>query len=336
MQSTAVINESSISRASGYDVYSKVLVVEHDAAKLETLKHFIENCKLVGYQASKNTIENILKSSVDLGAMFLPHTDAQGNSNAALILAIHRARSELPIFLRVASHEAVVELPDELKKAVAGFYVYGELERMKALVDKYLFNRHYPSEFVASVKEFTLSAFRAAFRNFEVAADIPYIVKDKIIYGELFSLLPLESSWCRGYMMLQCEEENIREAIAARKTQLNSSDPDFRHVNGLLGELANMIWGGFKTRYGASSIDTQGRVRVEVPIIINHARKFISFGADDPQLCLKFTLTDPDGELGPVVVYEKFIFSLDWSPDKYAEANRSVNELVSSGELEMF
>lgn len=317
-------------------VRSKVIVLEHDKAMLGRLRDFIERNNLVGYQATEATILSVLKHSVDLGAIFLPCTDSRGSSLADLAIAIHGSRPELPIFLRTDADETGRDLEPGLRSVVAGIYQGSEAEQLKELVDTFLFNRHYPNEFVTSVKEFTLNAFKAAFKGLRIEVEPPYIVRDKIIFGELFSLLPLESNWCRGYMMLQSEESNVREAISVRKTQMNVIEPTFRHVNELLAELANMIWGSFKARYGFGSGHVPDRVRVEVPIIINHARKFISFGADDPQLCFRFTLTDPDGKVPPMVMYEKFIFSLDWSPERFAESNRSVNELVSSGELEMF
>ncbi len=317
-------------------IRSKVVVIEHDKDALDALKDFTERCQLDGYQANRSTVLGILSRNVDLGAIILSSRHAQEHDDIELVRAIHKARSELPIFLRVDSQAAAKQLPDELRNLVAGIYTHGDYDNLKSLMDTFLFNRHYPNEFVSGVKEFTLSAFQAAFKDLIIEVDPPYIVKDKIIYGELFSLLPLESPWCRGYMTLQAEEENIRAAIAAHKTQLNANEPEFRHVNELLSELANMIWGGFKTRYGAASPESTGRVRVEVPIIINHGRKYISFGADDPQLCFKFRLTDPEGKLKPIHMYQKFIFSLDWSPEKYAEANSSVNDLVSSGDLELF
>ena len=292
MNLSATIKVPAQSPAEQHGIRSKVVVVEHDKDKLRALKNFIENSNLDGYQASKSTVLSILSRSVDLGAIFLSHSDGHRREEVELALAIHKARAELPIFLRVDAQMAVGDLPVELRNVIAGVYVHGEFESLKELVDTFLFNRHYPNEFVAGVKEFTLSAFRAAFKGLNVEVDPPYIVKDKIIYGELFSLLPLESAWCRGYMTLQSEEENVRAAIAARKTQLHAVEPSFRHVNELLSELANMIWGAFKTRYGSTTTEAHGRVRVEVPIIINHARRYISFGADDPQLCFKFTLTD--------------------------------------------
>ena len=113
------------------------------------------------------------------------------------------------------------------------------------------------------------------------------------------------------------------EAIATKRALINPPEPNFRHVNSILGELSNMIWGGIKNRYGSKSTqESVGQVRVEIPIIVNHARKYISFGSDDPQLCFKFTLLDNTGYINPITIYQKFIFSLDWTPEKYTESNR--------------
>jgi hypothetical protein len=43
-----------------------------------------------------------------------------------------------------------------------------------------------------------------------VLAEAPTIVRDRLIYGEVYSLIPLEAAWCRGYMMLQIEERSLR------------------------------------------------------------------------------------------------------------------------------
>ena len=95
-----------------------------------------------------------------------------------------------------------------------------------------------------------------------------------------------------------------------------------------------MIWGRFKTEYGGS--DTTSKHRVEVPIIINHARKYISFGSEDPQLCFKYSLFVSGTRVIPIEVYQKFVFSLDWAPEKYSEGQKKVDALVSNGELELF
>jgi len=337
MQSSAQLNAMTHPETDEHEVLSKVVIVEHDAQTLAALKSFFEECKLVGYRASADSALSILSSNIDLGGIFLSEVNCDGNDCFELVSAIHKARPDLPIFMRLAPEQGMDDLPEEISKALAGVYATGDYACAKELIETYLFSRHYPSEFVSEIKDMTLAALQASFKGMQITVDQPYIIKDKLIYGELFSLIPLESNWCRGYMMLQTEEEKIIDMIRAKKSSVNAPEPTFRHVNGVLGELSNMVWGSFKNRYGLKTQqEGPGQVRVEIPIIVNHARKYISFGSDDPQLCFKFTVTDPDGKLGSSVLYQKFIFSLDWAPEKYAESDKSVNELVSSGELEFF
>jgi hypothetical protein len=177
---------------------------------------------------------------------------------------------------------------------------------------------------------------RSAFRGVEIMHPVPYIVRDKLIYGELFSLMPIESDWCRGYMMFQGEEKNMLDMIRARKTQLAPKEPHFRDVNNLLSEIANMAWGGFKARFVSQSDQSGAAYRTHVPIIINHAQRFISFGAEYPQLCFQYQLTDTDGLVAPVTLYQKFVFSLHWSPEKFEASRIAVDDLLKGGELQLF
>ncbi|MBI3563223.1 MAG: chemotaxis protein CheX [Gammaproteobacteria bacterium] len=316
------------------DIVCKVLVYEHDKSVSALLKEFFTHSNLVGYAVRKDNLVRILNSNVDLGGVFITENDSRGHSNLGLAIDVHKNRPELPIFLRRESLHHMEDYPKELQKIFAGFYLKTDLSPLKELTDTFLFTRHYPNEFVHEIRSKSLEAIKSSFKNMLITVEPPYIVKDKVIYGELFSLMPLESSWCRGYMMLQSEETNVLDVIKARKTTLNPIEPNFRHVNSVFGELSNMIWGAFKNLYGSAGIGNG--LRVEVPIIVNHARKYISFGSEDPQLCLKYTLSDQDGTLQPIVIYQKFIFSLAWSPEKFAESQKKVEALVSTGELELF
>jgi hypothetical protein len=164
----------------------------------------------------------------------------------------------------------------------------------------------------------------------------PYLVRDRLIFGEIFTLMPLESSWCRGYMMLQTEEVMLMHLVKSGRTFINPEDAyDFRNLNSLLGEITNLVWGAIKNRY-LSSV-REGEYLSQVPIIANNLHRYISFGSDNPQLCFKYTITDEnDDTVKPLVVQQKFIFNLSWSPEDFTENVASVDDLVSSGELEFF
>jgi len=74
---------------------------------------------------------------------------------------------------------------------------------------------------------------------------------------------------------------------------------------------------------------------VQVPLIVNHKHKYISFGSENPQLCFRFNLADPVTG-GATTLYARFVFNLSWSPDDFREIPQAVAGLVDSGELELF
>lgn len=90
----------------------------------------------------------------------------------------------------------------------------------------------------------------------------------------------------------------------------------------------------FKNRF-VSGEQLPGR-QSQVPIIVNHQHRYISFGSEDPQLCFKYTLLDPDGKAAPLVLYQRFIFNLSWAPEKFKENEAIAEDLFDSGELELF
>lgn len=319
------------------NIVSKVLVHESDEQALARLKAFFTDNQLVGMRTQHDNIIDVLKSNIDLGAVFLSESVSGNNSSGAeLASVLHRLRPELPIFLRRETSSSKDDLPEHVQTAVVAAYQLDALDKLKETLDTYLFSQHYPKALVQGIEEITRGVFNSAFKGMQVECDLPYLIKDKFIYGELFSLMPLESSWCRGYMMFQVEEQHVLEVIQLDKTHIKPADADFRHVNNLLSELSNMAWGGFKTKFFSNDHVEDTQYKVQVPIIVNHGRKFISFGSDDPQLCFRYTLTDPDNAFAPIVLYQKFVFSLSWSPEKFQENQQKVDDMIDSGELELF
>ena len=320
-------------------IVSHVLVYDINDFALDRIKDFCAENSLIGLRAQNSNMEEVLNSHIHLGAVFLcEEPDETGMSGIEIAIEIHKLRPELPIFLRRNEAKDLNDLPRELQSIFAGSFHNETFDSLKGMVDRYLFSLHYPEELVSGIKELSLEVLNSSFKDMEVFCDTPYIVKDKIIYGELFSLMPIESNWCRGYVMLQTEERAMMDAIRADKTQLSPIDPDFREVNTMLSEISNMVWGGFKARYISSDDENEEKLahRIQVPIIINHSHKYISFGSNEPQLCYRYTLIDPQGYLAPISLYQKFVFSLSWSPEKFKESQNEVDDLVNNGALELF
>ena len=309
---------------------SKVLILEHDPACLDELKRFCDAHSLVGLRAQADTVLAALKTNVDLGAVFIAEEhEAAATPGMALAHAIHHLRPELPIFLRQREKKVLSERD---RGAVRAAYTREAIDELAPVIDESIFSLVYPNALVRGITEISVAALQALFRDKVVQCDTPHIVRDRIIYGEVFTLIPLESSWCRGYMMLQTEEDAMRAALG-----LSDDDPSaaYRELNNTLGEATNLIWGAFKNRY--ISYNDGGAHLTQIPIVINHRHKYISFGSQDPQLCFRYTLTDPARpDAPPTQVRQRFIFNLAWSPDDFQENKTSVEDLFESGELEMF
>jgi len=310
------------------NVSSKVLVYEHDADAMDWLKGFFKDHSLIGLRAEQEgRIQDVLKSNIDLGAIFVSDKIAPD-----LVERMALVRAELPIFVRVSSSDS----PIRDMAAVTASFRDGDSEKLEDLINRYIFNRHYPTELIREVERETCGSLNDAFQGVAVHSEPPYLIRDRIIYGELFSLIRLESDWCRGYMMLQIAEDQISRMIergAVPGIESKSPDMNFRIVNGLLSELTNSVWGRLKSCFLPGGSFREKRFSAEIPSVINHGRNYISFGTDDPKLCFKYTLRPENGEDDPAVVYQKFAFHLRWEPESMEAVGDQVNTMVEEGGL---
>ena len=315
-------------------VLSKVLVLDDASQHFEQLKHLCDESRLVGIkpnQPGRDSVMGILKSNVDLsGILLYENYGNEAGKGIALAREIRHSRPELPIFLRRDGVSNLGGLSASDAGIFCGAFSLSDVSQFHALVESSIFSRVYPTDLVRGITEMTLSSLQTLFKHCTVEVEAPYLVKDRIIYGEVFSMIGIESNWCRGYMMLQTEEARLLEIMQGADGQSLS----FRDLNSVLGEATNLIWGSFKNRYVGDSDNMSGLAQTQVPIIINHQRRYISFGSEDPQLCLKYNLLAND-KAEPVPIYQRFVFNLSWSPDQFSE-NPSVESLVDSGELELF
>jgi hypothetical protein len=314
---------------------SKVLVLDDLPEHGRRINAFCDAHNLVAVKAQSRNVMAVLKSNVDLGAVFLSETYCNGgHSGLPLAKKIHAVRPELPIFLRLEPGKPAQALAMPDSGAFIAPYAIDQLDELGAAVSTSIFSQAYPNSLVRGIAELTVTALESQFFDTDVSFGTPYVVRDRLIYGELFTLIPLESNWCRGYMMLQTEEDGLIAMVHAGKTPLETSEANFRDINNVLGEITNLVWGAFKNRFIAQ--DTSSAGLTQVPIIVNHLHRYISFGSDDPQLCFKYTLQDRSGALPPLVIYQRFAFNLKWSPEKFKENEALVEDLLKSGELELF
>ncbi|SFN05091.1 Chemotaxis phosphatase CheX [Formivibrio citricus] len=320
-------------------VVSKVLVLDGAGLPPDSLKAFCEECGLVAIkpqQGDADSVMTILKSNVDLGGILL-HENYGGKTGQGLELAraIHASRPELPLFLRRDAVSSVAGLAEQDAAMFRCAYTLADLQLLKATLEASIFSRVYPNDLVRGITEITRGALQPLFRECDIDVETPYLVKDRIIYGEVFTMMAIDSHWCRGYMMLQAAEEAMM-ALISREAGIDEGETmTFRELNNVLGEATNLAWGAFKSRYVSQDVN-RCQCQTQVPIIINHQRRYISFGSEDPQLCIKYTLRERNRpDVAPVPLFQRFVFNLNWSPDEFRE-NPTVESLVESGELELF
>lgn len=311
---------------------SKVLVLDDQPDHLDAFKIFCIAHNLVPLKVRKNRLMSVLRTNIDLGAIFIAEDYvAAGESYLDIAIRIHAIRPELPIILRRNSAAVLDDLGPVALNVFCAAYSAEDKSALEKVIDDYIFSLYYPCELVRGISQITESVLSTQFRNHSLRWDTPCIVRDRVIFGEVFSLIPLESAWCRGYMMIQTEEQAILDVID--RAGEGNAEVRFRKVNSLLGEITNLIWGAFKNRYiGDRAAASQ---HIQVPLVINHKHKYISFGTENPQLCFFYTVTDE--ETGQSIkFYQRFIFNLNWSPEDFTEVIHDASELVETGELELF
>jgi len=318
-------------------IVSKVLVLDIDAACIDSIKAFCDDNDLVGLKVQPDNVMAVLRSNLDLGAILLSENYAN-NIQGGTVLArkIRAVRPELPIFLRRETTDNLDDIQERDQNLFSIAYTIGSISKLQTALAEFIFSRSYPNALVRGISEIAIPALESQFKSMRVEVEAPYLVRDRLIFGEIFTLIPLESSWCRGYMMLQTEEAALMHMVKAKRTFVHPEAAyDFRNLNSLLGEITNLIWGAIKNRYLSSVRD--GAYLSQVPIVINNLHRYISFGSENPQLCFKYTISDPNDEtILPLVLQQKFVFNLSWSPEDFSENVTSVDDLVSSGELEFF
>lgn len=321
---------------------SKVLIFEESPEASLQLKAFCSENGLIALKQTTHSSMHMLEHNIDLGAVLISehysNPAEQIHNGLELAQLIHRLRRELPIFIRRADKPHLDDLPAAKAAGVAGAFDINQPESLSVLLDQYLADTEYPISLIRRIEEVTHASLAALFKDVEISNELPYLVKDKLTYGDILSLLPVEAPWFSGYMMVQSEEQPMLALIRDGRTAIDGSAVDFRDVMGMLSEITNLAWGGLRTRLLALHPATvDDRTRISVPITVNQYKEFISFGTDRSQLCFKYTLTDRQNKLPPATLYQKFIFNIRWSPEAYLEADENNTEdLVESGCLELF
>ncbi|WP_233801371.1 chemotaxis protein CheX [Paraburkholderia sp. HP33-1] len=319
---------------------SKLLVLDDCPAHAQLLKLFFDEHNLIALKVRESSrLASVLASNIDLGGVLLADDYGGSVEQAATVAArINTLRPELPVILRSSGNAPADSLPRTLTNAACANFGAADMTALRAAVERYIFSLDFPNALVRGIAEITQARLATLFDGVTVQRDTPSVVRDRIIFGEVFSLIPLEGTWCRGYMLMQAEEEPLLGMIerdrAARQIGMDAARAGFRDLNNVLGELTNLIWGAFKDRFLVQQNAREAN-QVQVPLLVNHKHRYISFGSDNPQLRFQYRLND-EASGQSVSIDQRFVFNLSWSPEDFSENTVDLDDLVESGELEMF
>ena len=317
-------------------VMSKILVLDDQLANLAAIKQLCIDSNLLGIKPSTDSLGGVialLGSALDVGGVLLYENYSGRGRGLTMLQVIHNLRPELPIFLRRDIDARPLSSTDA--QLICTAFDLANLQSFQLALANSIFSRNYPTPLVRGIIEMSLNALQALFKNCSVSADAAYLVSDHNIYGEIFSMMAIDSDWCRGYMMLQTDAEQMLNLLRA-SADADDRSPIYHDLNSLLGEACNLIWGSFKNRYVGSHDQVKDLKKIQVPIIINHQRRCISFGSEAPQLCIKYSLTPhSDPQATPTLLFQRFVFNMTWAPELLDE-NAAFTALVEAGEFELF
>ncbi|HTH60781.1 MAG TPA: chemotaxis protein CheX [Paraburkholderia sp.] len=317
-----------VGEVSEVGLVSKMLVLGARDEQLPLLARVCDEHNVIGVVVRHEDLPSALAEHTDLGAVLLAGDyDGSPAANDAIGAKLHALRPELPVILQLTDRRQHAALPRVLATCVTD-----TPESLGSALDEHVFGVTLPDALVAGIVEITTARLRSLFPTLEIDVAPPSVVRDRIIFGDAFSLIPLEGAWCRGYMLMQAEEEPVIAALDSM-TEGDGRTADFRELNSVLGELTNLVWGAFKNRF-LNGPAVPAQPLVQVPLLINHRHRYISFGSDNPQLCFRYRLAGPGVERD-VVIDQRFVFSLNWSPEDFDDSGEPGDSTVC-GEIDFF
>lgn len=311
-----------------------MLVFDHYPEHQRALRALFDRHNLQGIVVdSEKSLFETLAANIELGAIFLSQGDKKGSDTFSILRNVHFQRAELPIFFRLSSSINSDRIPPDVADLCTFTYRAENIEPLESAINRRIFSPFYPLTLIRHFQKISQDAVCGLISGVDVKLSPPYLVHDKIIYGQICSLIRLESDWCNGYMMLQAPEKQLIQSVTSGRTPLRSSSINFRSAHDVLGELTNLIWGQIKANIlDAHDRGKQGLV-AELPLIINENRKYLTFGSADPTLCLEYAVHEESTNEKLLEIHQKFLFTMTWRPRSYLENSAEVEDILTQGDL---
>jgi hypothetical protein len=311
---------------------SKVLILDESRTLVPAIKSFCDDNNLMAIMGRRAPASSLLGSNGDLGGVFLSEKYGWSPQETTdLAQEMHALRPEVPIILRREHRATCDDLPPALRAVCSAAYVASDFSSLRTAIDSHIFTMQYPPALLRGIAEISERVLASEFGGFTLTPSAPLIVHDRVVFGELFSLIPLESHWCRGYLLLQTEESEMLKLLDLAG---GASSTSVDALKDRLREATNLVWGLFKNRY-VGDLEIPSSSHVQVPLVFNLREKSVSFGASNTHLCMRYRLTDESRDLS-LWISLRFVFNLTWAPANFRELNAGVDASAGAGGLEYF
>lgn len=318
-----------------------ILVYDTDDDALNLIKAIAAEGNIVVPKKSAidilTLIQNTDLDATDICAIFLTEDqDENGLCGFDIAKEIHRARSNVPIFMRLRNGGSINDLNISQRQLIAGCYCTSEPEQLKNYTDKFLYGFYFPTKLVDIFTSAGTSVLNSTFKGCEVREAKPFLVYDHFINTEYTSILPVQFSFGNGVLTLLIKEDDAVALIDNGHTSLNKDQVNNDHLNQLISEVMNLYWGKVRRSAEVTYGSEQERSPVNIPIVVNHKKKYINFGNNTPQLCFRYVLLRDASTLDPIIVEFKMMFNSVLRPKDFPEKVTSENIIEDGSFFEFF
>lgn len=279
-----------------------------------------------------------LKSDIN-GIFISEEDDSNGISGFHIAEKMGEMRQSLPLFMRVSCKERLKD-PELIEKAkrcgISHLYSLDDQTRLRSLLETFVIGSHYPVKLIDGIRALAYEVIDGFFPDRKVTSRTPYLVADYLMREDLSAILPFFSQIGSGYIMVQTNEDPLKQAAPSKTADLSNRFRTSTIGESILGEVANLLWGKLHFVLQNMSTRTPQSFNTNIPIVVNKNQEHIIFGSNKPQICFKYAIAS-EYEAHPIIISMKIIFHSFVAPESipdFAGAIKAHEDIA--GDIELF
>lgn len=291
----------------------KVYIYESCEAYRNTLINICKQELMEPYIVSEDEfvdfIANPLEEFKEMYLLILgPTEDTIGINTTDVVNRLRDSRPSTPKIVRLADKAQCVLAGQENTKELS-FYCHDDIEQLGKTLSS-LSKFSVPDQLVDEVNRMAVESIEATFSGIKVSLQKPYIVLDDLARGDLVGIANIQSKWCDGNILVECNGNDMNDLIIQNKTVMKPFGNNFDAAQEIISELTNLVLGKIRNRlFDQEDYNAKSQV-ITIPLIINHNKRLIQFSSLAPQICFRFILSDVEKLFSPCVLGLKLIFNI--------------------------